>query len=428
MNRLLSTCFIALALALGSALVGCAPQELDTTYGLRHALSGRESVNGTAVLGEMFKKAKYRVNGWRRLSPKLEDYDVIVWFPNDFDPPNANQREFLEDWLGNKPSRTLIYVGRDYNSAETYWQTVLPNVPPEQAMEVSRRLATLKAEQARARAAISYDEHFDWFTLKNAQPRGRATAISGPWSEGIDTDAVELTMATCLAIPSEEERKTWLRSGHVAGGEPSFVPLLSSEQGPFVTRLKFPEWGSSQLLVVTNGSFLLNLPLANREHRALAAKLIAACGEPGKAVFLESGEGGPMILAHDPDQTYPTGLEIFTVWPLGIIMLHLAALGILCCFVAFPIFGRPREVPLTSNASSSRAMTYRSGYYTAGSTTVDVSSRRTARTHFGKHIDAVGEMLEKTQDRDYAIERIKYYHEHVKRDSGVSHVDKNKKK
>ena len=94
---------------------------------------------------------------------------------------------------------------------------------------------------------------------------------------------------------------------------------------------------------------------------------IAVREDDGAILYLD-----PTILAEDPDASYPTGLEVFTVWPLGIIVLHLAFLGILCCYVAFPIFGRPRQVALNSDASNVRAATYKSGYYTGGSSTVDV--------------------------------------------------------
>lgn len=418
MNRLMTIWLIGSAIA----VAGCAPEELETTYGQRHSLSGRDSVNGTAALGGMFKAAGYRVNGWRRLSPKLEDYDVIVWFPDDYAPPTKEQRRFLESWLASDTGRTLIYVGRDYDAATTYWQTVLPSVPPEQSLEVARRLATMSAEQARARAALQFDESFDWFTLETARPRGRVAKLTGPWSRDINAQQAEIYLNSTLAIPSEKQQRAWQPD---QGGDPAtFAPLLATDAGPLVTRITAPQWGSSQLLVVTNGSFLLNLPLVNQEHRKLAVRLIEACGTPGKAVFLESGEGGPLILAEDPDDAYPTGLEVFTVWPLGIIVLHMTALGILCCFAAYPIFGRPREVVLSSDASTARAATYRSGYYTAGSSTVDVSARRIERSHFGKHIDALGELLEATQDREYAIRRVTYYQEHVRRESGISHAKK----
>ena len=72
------------------------------------------------------------------------------------------------------------------------------------------------------------------------------------------------------------------------------------------------EWfDESQLIVVANGSFLLNLPLVNHEHRKLAGKLIDAVGPPGQTVvFLESFAGGPPI-SDDPSGGMPTGAEIF---------------------------------------------------------------------------------------------------------------------
>ena len=139
---------------------------------------------------------------------------------------------------------------------------------------------------------------------------------------------------------------------------------------------------------MTNGSFLLNLPLVEKEHRKLAGKLIAECG-PGKAVFLESDPMGPPVFEQEPGENHPTGMEAFTVWPIGAILLHFVALGILYIFARAAIFGRPQELPPE------------------------------AVSDFGKHIHALGELLARTQDRRYARERLTYYHEKVKRDSAA---------
>ena len=74
--------------------------------------------------------------------------------------------------------------------------------------------------------------------------------------------------------------------------------LLRSGKDVLVSRRPYDE---SQLIVVANGSFLLNLPLVNHEHRKLAGKLIDAVGSPRKTVvFLESYAGGPPIRDKDP--------------------------------------------------------------------------------------------------------------------------------
>ena len=118
-------------------------------------------------------------------------------------------------------------------------------------------------------------------------------------------------------------------------------PLVKSGDDVLVSRI---EWKQSQILLIANGSFLLNLPLVNHEHRKLAGHLVNAVGPPRKLViFLESGAGGPPIREKDPDLDMPTGLEGMVVWPRLLIFLHFALAGILFCFWKFPIFGRPRE-------------------------------------------------------------------------------------
>jgi hypothetical protein len=79
----------------------------------------------------------------------------------------------------------------------------------------------------------------------------------------------------------------------------------------------------------------------------------------------------------------PTGLEALTTWPLGCILMHLAVLGIVYCFARFPIFGRPKELPPESVSD------------------------------FAKHIEAMGEMLERTGDPGFASSRLVQYQQLV---------------
>ncbi len=139
------------------------------------------------------------------------------------------------------------------------------------------------------------------------------------------------------------------------------------------------------MLVVTNGSFLLNLPLVNHEHRKLAGRLIAEVGPAGQSVaFLESRPGGPPIRDDEPPIGPPTGMEIFTVWPTNWILLHLAAVGILFCFSRLPIFGRPRELPPPPTSD------------------------------FGQHVDAVARLRKRSNGRPYATARVMHYHQTVR--------------
>jgi hypothetical protein len=165
--------------------------------------------------------------------------------------------------------------------------------------------------------------------------------------------------------------------------------LLASGELVLVREVTNTYWSSSKILVVTNGSFLLNWPLVEREHRKLAGKLIAECGPaPKKIAFLESSAGGPTVYKKEPGEGYPTGFEAFTVWPLGAILMHFIILGTVLLAGRIMIFGRPHELP------------------------------RPPVSDFGHHIEALGDLIARTQDHRYAEQRLADYHDKVKRETG----------
>lgn len=410
---------LLLLMSLGSA-IGCGGADIATTYGQRRGAAGGPSVNGTAVFSGMFEEAGHRVITWRRLSPKLEQADTIVWFPDDFQPPTLEQRQFLENWLDGQSGRTVIYVGRDYDAETDYWRQLQAVAPPDQVMEVTRRMATARAVHDAARARMPDAEAADWFTLWRDEPHRQVKTIEGPWSADIDVDDTKIELNARLGIPSESEQQAWHdRDAYLDRDRPEFTRLLSSKGEPLVTRVTIDDWQNSKLILVTNGSFLLNLPLINHEHRKLAGKLVSECS-PGRVVFLESGYGGPTVFDQEPDTQMPTGFAAFTVWPIGFILIHGAVWGILLCVALYPIFGRAR-----GKADSQDTMAVALG--SMGLAGIHASSSAPAsvvKANFGKHIDALGELLELSQDRQYARDRVTYYHEHVKRDSGASHRQK----
>jgi len=373
------------------AVYGCGSGDIDDTYGRRRGVDGGASVNGTGVLADMFKELGHKVTTKRYLSPRLHDYDVVVWAPDDFELPGDEYQEFFEDWLHQGEGRTLIYIGRDYDAAITYWETVQPSAPPEQAVEVARRLAKARAKYDNERTVMPESEDCGWFKAcrdgavryiggKQNGPTGR----SGRWRDtpNIDPSQLDIQLRGRLEVlsdPPEAEH----------GGEFESEILLAFGDDVLVWEITNDDRSGGRIVVVTNGSFLLNLPLVEREHRKLAGRLIAECGSPSKVVFLESGPGGPPLLDHEPGENYPTGLEAFTVWPIGAILLHFLALGILCVFARLTVFGRPHELPPD------------------------------AASDFGKHIRALGELLARTGDAASALARLAYYHDKVRRDSGA---------
>jgi hypothetical protein len=344
--------------------VGCGAKDIQQQYGRRQGAGAEMSVNGTGVLAKMFEQAGHKAFSWASLSPRLrERADCIVWFPDDFQPPSDEVRDWLEEWLWDEPGRTLIYVGRDYEAAGPYWDKVGPLAPADQRNEIRSRRTAAQTDFRMARLKIPKSEDCEWFTVEEKyRPRKVRTLQGDPdWLEGIDPTGLEIEL-----------------SGRVLPSDYADV-VLSSEGDMLVSVEPFDE---SQAIVVANGSFLLNLPLVNHEHRKLAGKLIDAVGEPGQTVvFLESYAGGPSVREEDPESGIPTGLAIFNIWPTSWILLHLAIAGIMFCFSRWPIFGRPQD-PRPASASD-----------------------------FGRHVEALGELFERTGDVDFANARLAHCQE-----------------
>jgi len=348
---------------------GCR-EELNTVYGRRLG-AGATSVNGTAVLGEMMAQRGHTVLSSGRLSPKLRDRaDVIVWFPDDFRVPSEPVRNWLEEWLLDKDGRTLIYVGRDFDAEPGYWEAVLAGVPPGQEREVQDLQRWAEFRFAISHAGIAPNESCGWFSVqgKDRPRKVRTLDGQGDWLENLDPKRLGIELHGRLTP------------------KPNAEVLLASEGDALVSRLAFEE---SQLLLVANGSFLLNVPLVNHEHRRLAGHLIDRIGTPGKTVvFLESGPGGPPIRDDDPEPAPPSGLEISHLWPANWILLHWAIVGILFCFCRFPIFGRPRESDPEGTAD------------------------------FRSHLEAAGRWLARTRDRQYALSRLQSYRQAKEKSEG----------
>jgi hypothetical protein len=354
-------------------LSGCG-EDIDTYYGRRMG----KSVNGTGVLADMFENAGHKVTSRSALSPGLHEIaDVIVWFPDDFQPPNQQAVSWLENWLAARAGRTVIYVGRDYDAAPAYWREIQPLPPLEQAPQVQAKRLVAEQEFDSARNAAVDGASCNWFTLqKIAKPPRRVTTLTGPWSAGVNLAGADVDLYSDYKFGAADE--TLLASN---------LETIVARRSCFAAIDYASGAETSQLIVVTNGSFLLNYSLVNHEHRKLAGHLLNEIPPGQRIVFVESGPGGPQILQNEPKPKSPNGLEVFAVWPLGTVLLHLAVAGIIFCFARYPIFGVPRD-PAKESLSD-----------------------------FGKHVTAYAELLEATGDRTYARKKVEQYRQAVHKEA-----------
>lgn len=424
MNRraLVQLVFVALFAA---GMSGCArkTESFSTVYGGRRGTAA-SSVNGLSILAEMFAHAGYEVTSRTNAASGIGDAQVIVWAPNRFEPPTEDERELIEAWLAGAPLenyRTFVYIGRDYDAAVAYWQQVAAQANPKDFAGVQRAAALARSAHDTARSAMPAEGDVDWFVARRDQPQMQVKSLSGAWSPGIAADQANILLQGRLEMPAELANETEDNEDNAikenASGEGNesdvddydsedvydtiyYDVLLAANDGsnaaaddpfdeeggfrpasgaPLVSQLTGP-W-NGQLLVIANGSFLLNLPLVNHEHRKLAGRLIDHCGEPGKVVFWESTSFRATSSEQDNDWS------ALTVWPLNFILLHLAVLGMLYILWRFPIFG------------------------------LAYSLRPPATSDFSKHIDALGKLLAATHDEEFARRKLAEYRERVRRET-----------
>lgn len=360
-------------------------ESLSAGYGRRRG-RGADSVNGTAVLADMFAQSGFEVRTIDRLSPRLrKEVDVIVWFPTDFEPPTEKQREFLERWLADGVERTLVYVGRDYDAAPHYWRKIQPLVAKEDAAKIGKLADEAEFARGSYGGMKPADAYARWFTIQHTKSERMVKQLAGPWAEGIDATKVTIPLRGTLAEPKSTDAKD--QDDPLPPDE--IDVLLSGDGSPLAFRSGDYSWSDGQVIVVTNGSFLLNYPLINHEHRKLAERLIGECGVPSTAAFLESGKGGPEVLEKDPPQS--GGMAMLRIWPLNAIVVHLTMLGVVLCLARWPIFGRPKELPPETAAD------------------------------FSRHVTALGQLLARTRNIAYAQDRLAHYQQQARRGSGASH-------
>ena len=354
-------------LMLIALVVGCGQsQAVKDTYGRRTG-TGRKSVNGTGVLGSMFESAGYQVRSWATLSPRIEKEDVLVIVIDSFYAPHAEFCDRLEEWLSSDSGRTLIFIGRDYDAAVEYWKEVAPKSSAEQVDESQRRLANAIVKHESIRDSVEEEQSSPWFDVSYDEKPRLAKQLRGPWAGDLDKN-VSLPLTSKVSVPEDDENH-W-------AGEMQSESLLKSGREDIVFKVRRAYWDDSQVIVVNNGSFILNLPLVDSTNQILATKLIDECGSASRVMFIE---GDSYRVGESDGNAMPTGWEAFTQWPLSAILIHLAFVGILFCFAVFPIFGKPR----TDNDDST--------------------------SDFGKHIDALGKLLERTSDVAYAKSQLETY-------------------
>lgn len=411
------------------AVAGCR-NTLSTQYGLSEGADARCSPASVSLFRNLCNAKGRTTLAVRSFSPRaMKRLQAIVWSPDSFEPHKPETLAWMDSWLSSG-ERTLVYVGRDFSPTADYWTQAFEelsqkNTSPADALFAKEQQAShwLSLDRMRARVRSKVITPWCWFDHAPGT-ESRVTGLKGPWSDSLDASQCRLfvrsfpvpySASTLAALQSEldwEPKNAQTTAGTPAkpsmatGYEPQWedsdanmlkivkpmtpegLPEMESllatiDDIPLVSEITSDRWGSSRVIVVTNSSLISNLALIRPENLAIAKKLIEEL--PQKNVGFLTGNQDPPV-RKDDFATQQKGFEMLTMWPLNVITLHAVFLGMLVLLAAFPIFGRAKLLP----AKSTR--------------------------EFGQHIEAVGGLLSKSQDRTYAMATISEYFRVVRKE------------
>lgn len=404
------------------ACIGC-DRKVRFEYGESEGYKAKSSPSGLAVLREMVKEKGFDTYTVRSLSPaNMNRLNTIIWSPDAFPVHDAATYKWLSQWLG-RGNRTLIYIGRDYSPNVDYWRDLANSPPteknirdPASAARDWQALEQSRLDQIRRANRDTIIMPWLRWDCSNHEME-QVQEFAGPMSKFVDASNAKIFLRTFpTAIAPDDEtnikkefdwepnsakavpttntyEKAWTPNDESQqqiitqipfDDAPTISPDLLTGNGRILIGTLFrPEFLGGRVIVVANNSLFSNYSMLHESHRSIASSIINDLPKGG--VGFITGSTDPMVREIDSEEQQQ-GLEMLTLWPLNVITIHAAILGLIALIAAFPIFGRPKRLRQDSN------------------------------TDFGQHITAVGKMLERTGDADFATRTIAEYFRKVKKD------------
>jgi len=416
-------------------MAGCRSEALETRYGASTGSAGRDSINGFAGLRQLYEHAGWRTRTLNRFNSRAGRLEAIVWVPATPTAISPEATEWLEDWL-RQGDKTLVFVTYDGVSDAAYWRRAAPAAAPPQRLEYRRRWAAAafaEFQQELRMPTPASNGWWRWRRLPQTSPVAAEQIVAGSSSGAHDkhsrtpTDKVDPRPAASQPSlrlrfglrpapdPKSAEAETdgglnggsgpqgsgaaqgnpaggvippWQQAAVEAAGDSSaevlFQPQLSVQGGPpLLARVRSPEWGDSRILVVAGGTLIDNFALSTKPGRRIASQLVADSGTAGQLGFLRT-EGGVFVDNRDEAAGARNGMELLVVWPLSLITMHAALLGLIVLLILMPIFGRPRRLA------------------------------RPSPSDFADHLDAVASWMQRSSDESYARRKISEYMRRVR--------------
>ncbi len=363
-------------IALGSLLclfVGCDPK-LNTRY----AATRGDSINGLSAFLQALRYSGLKVDTLPFATPELGDtHECIFIFDNH---PGAIDKKTVDFWRkiaqGYRVS-TMVWVVENGDATPEYWNALLKSDrldDKQKALAKNERDASLAERESGSLRTFSISEGVFYGMDR---PRRKATEeltevkihtkVNGQ-ANGQDDDG---------QVHSSEDRlikAQWPLQRRLQPA-PDVETIWSSQGEPLLIEDRL---GRTRFLVLASAIPLLNASLADPGNQELCEQLIELTKVDQRVAVIpnsnwvdEEGE------AEGQKSETQSMLDFLKVQPLPWVVGQLVLALVLFCWWKFPILGRPLQ-------SSSREL-----------------------QRFGRHVEALGDLLRKARGRTFALGRIR---------------------
>lgn len=357
---------------LGSLLclfVGCGAR-LETRYA---ALRG-DSINGLSAFIQTLRHSGLKVDTFPFATPDLGDtHECIFIFENDLGAIDQKTFDFWRKIARGFRVSTIVWVARNGDASLEFWNALLKR---DRLNDKQKALATAEKQQSQSERSIELSTTF-------SVSKGILYGLENPGRK----ESEELTE---VKIKGQEERTIQARWPLLRRFLPrSDVETLWSAQGePLLVE---EEIEGTRFLVLASAIPLLNASLADEGNRELCEQLIDSIRVDQRVAVIPTShwvgdgdskggkKGGPQSM-----------LDFLKVQPFPWIAAQLLLALVLFCWWKFPILGRP----------------------------LVAGSRELQR--FGRHVEALGELLRKARGRAFALGRIREW-QRVRKTHGKTH-------
>ena len=431
-------------------LTGCS-RSLSTQYGVSEGFEAPNSPDSVFLFRNLCNENNHTTLEVKSFSPRaMEKLNAIVWTPDAFELHQPETVEWIERWLASG-DRTLVYVGRDFSPMADYWSQSAEAFSNEKtsgqdALFAREQQAIELAKLGQLRSRMRPKTATPWCLFDHSSGiEERVSEVKGPWAESFDPSKARLflrshpigyTKKILTSAKKEFDREaddtstkavtstakpTKPKAPTMPNGLPAPIPptpgtavdydfkwqtsdanmlkyvnaisaadipkmksrLTTADDKPLIAEVTKKSWKNSKVLVLSNSSLISSISLTNHENLTIAKKIVDEL--PRTNIGFLSGGQDPIVRSDDSSDQQK-GFEMLTIWPLNVVSIHAVFLGMLVLLALFPIFGRAKQLPKKSTRE------------------------------FGQHIEAVGALLYKSQDRFYALATIAEYFRNVRKE------------